>query len=184
MYRDRNKILVESIKRLLRRNAVTHLKKIVSKTHAADLAYVFRYVTLSEQKRLFALMEDVEEKGFLLSELEESVLLDFIEELPIEEVVAILEEMATDDVADLLGLLPQERADEILERMEQEGSDEVEGLLRYNDDSAGGIMTPDFVALSQEYTAREAVESLQTSTAMSRCPSTSMWWTTWSGWWA
>lgn len=162
MYRDRHKILVESIKRLLRRNATTHLKKIVHKTHAADIAYVFRYITVSEQIRLFSMMEEMDQKGFLLAELEESVFLDFIQEMPVDDIVEILDEMPNDDVADLIALMPPETADAVLEKMEREGSEEVEGLLRYSDDTAGGIMTPDVVALSQDFTAREAIESLQT----------------------
>lgn len=161
MFNDRHSILVESIKRLLRRNAVPHLKKIVRKTHAADLAYAFRYVSLADQKRLFSMMTDVEQQGLLLSELEQTVFLEFIREMPVDDIVRILDEMPNDDVADLIGLMPPETAAAVLEKMEREGSEEVEGLLRYSDDTAGGIMTPDFVALSQDATAKEAIESLQ-----------------------
>jgi magnesium transporter len=45
--------------------------------------------------------------------------------------------------------------------MKKEGSEEVEGLLHYDDDTAGGIMNPDFIALREDATAREAIESLQ-----------------------
>ncbi|TYT75610.1 magnesium transporter [Desulfobotulus mexicanus] len=161
MFHDRHTILVESIKRLLRRNALPHLKKIVRKTHAADLADAFRHIGLADQKRLFGLMNDVEQQGLLLSELEESIFLEFIREMPVDEIVRILDEMPNDDVADLIGLMPPETATAVLEKMEKEGSEEVEGLLRYSDDTAGGIMTPDFVALSQDSTAKEAIESLQ-----------------------
>ncbi|TWI74380.1 magnesium transporter [Desulfobotulus alkaliphilus] len=161
MFHDRHTILVESIKRLLRRNALPHLKKIVRKTHAADLADVFRQIGLAEQKRLFSLMNDVEQQGLLLSELEESIFLEFIREMSVDDIVRILDEMPNDDVADLIGLMPPETGTAVLEKMEKEGSEEVEGLLRYSDDTAGGIMTPDFVALSQDDTAKEAIESLQ-----------------------
>ncbi|MDY0161938.1 magnesium transporter [Desulfobotulus sp.] len=162
MFHDRHTILVESIKRLLRRNAVPHLKKIVRKTHAADLAYAFRYIGLADQKRLFSMMTDVEQQGLLLSELEQAIFLEFIREMPVDDIVRILDEMPNDDVADLIGLMPPETAAAVLEKMEKEGSEEVEGLLRYSDDTAGGIMTPDFVALSQDVTAKEAIASLQT----------------------
>ncbi len=159
---DRNAILMESIKRLLRRNALQHLRKIVTKTHAADLSLVFDSLSLTEQVKLFNMIEDVEQKGILFSELEKDTLLTFVEVLKIEEVVAVLEDMPTDDVADIIGKLPEETADTILHRMRVEGSEEIEGLLRYEDDTAGGIMVPDFIALGEDVTAAAAIRSLQT----------------------
>ena len=161
MQSDRNKILVDSIKRLLRRNAMHNLKKIVEKTHAADLSRVFDSLTLPDQHKLFQMVPDTEQKGVLFSELEEDTFLEFVEELDLGEMVSILESMPNDDVADIIGRLPDEKSDEILRLMQKEDSEEVEGLLRYEDDTAGGIMVPDFIALGEEITAREAIESLQ-----------------------
>lgn len=155
-----NKIFVESVKRLLRRNAAANLRKIVGKTHAADLARAFRSLSDIDQRKLFELIEDVERKGALLAALDQYDLPVFIDGMDIDEIVGILERMAKDDVADLLGRLPEEKSNEILEKMEK-GSEEVEGLLRYGDQTAGGIMVPDFIALKDDATAREAVESLQ-----------------------
>ncbi len=161
MIGDKNKVLYESIKRLLRRGATVHLKKIVNKTHAADLAIVFQSLPLSQQHQLFALMDDVEQKGILFGELQDVDLMELIDAMPIDEIVAILESMPADDVADLVGKLPEEKADTILETMQAEGSEEVEGLLRYGDETAGGIMVPDFIALREDISAREAIESIQ-----------------------
>lgn len=161
MQGDRNKILIESIKRLLRRGATSHLLNIVRKTHGADLSAVFPLLSLSDQHKLFDMIKDVEQKGILFSELEEDIFLSFIEGLDMDEVVEILENMPADDVADLVGRLPEEMSDSILEKMKKEGSEEVEELLRYEDDTAGGIMVPDFIALKEDTTAKEAIESLQ-----------------------
>jgi magnesium transporter len=161
MQTDRNKILVESIKRLLRRGAATHLVNIVNKTHAADLSVVFRSLSLSQQRELFNMIADIEQKGILLSELDEDTFCDFIEGMELEEIVEIFEEMPNDDVADLLGRLPEEKSKTILEKMRREESEEVEDLLRYEDDTAGGIMVRDFIALTENTTAKEAIESLQ-----------------------
>jgi len=161
MESDRNRILTESIKRLLRRNAVSHLLKIVNKTHAADLSRVFHYLSTHEQLKLFDLIKDIEQKGVLFSELDEGIFLNLIEGIDLDEIVNILEYMPNDDVTDLISRLPEETADSILDKMKKEDSDEVEGLLRYGDDTAGGIMVPDFIALREDTTAREAIESLQ-----------------------
>lgn len=156
-----SKILTETIKRLLRRNATSHLAKIVSKTHAADLSQVFRSLSLNNQRKIFNLIDDPEKKGILFSELEEYTFLDLIEDLSIDAIVEVIEHMPSDDVADLIGRLPEDKSSAILERMENEESEEVEDLLSYSDDTAGGIMVPDFVALKENLTASEAIESLQ-----------------------
>ncbi|MGB5985820.1 MAG: magnesium transporter, partial [Desulfobacterales bacterium] len=161
MSSDRNRILYESIRRLLRRGALTNLRKIINKTHAADLSLVFRSLPLSDQLQLFHMIEDIEDRGILLSELDQDSLLGIVQGMNIDEAVVILDQMANDDVADVIGRLPEELADTILEKMKAEDSEEVEGLLGYDDDTAGGIMNPDFIALDMEITARQAIESLQ-----------------------
>ena len=80
---DRNRILVDSVKRLLRRGATSHLGKIVNKTHAADLSVVFRSLSLTEQRKLFKMISDVEQKGVLFSELDEDTFQDLIEGMKI-----------------------------------------------------------------------------------------------------
>ena len=161
MQTDRTKILVESIKRLLRRGAASHLGNIINKTHAADLSAVFRSLSLSQQRELFGMITDVEQKGILLSELDKDTFLDLIDGIELEDIVDVFEQMPNDDVADLLGRLPEDKADAILQKMKRTESEEVEDLLRYEDDSAGGIMVPDFIALTEDTTARQAIESLQ-----------------------
>jgi magnesium transporter len=161
MHSESNKILVESIKRLLRRDATSHLVKIVKKTHAADLALVFDSLSIYNQRRLFDLIDDVGLKGEVFSNLEEDTLLGIVEGMNVDDIVEILDLMPKDDVADLLGRLPVEKSDDILEKMKKEGSEEVEGLLHYEDDTAGGIMVPEFIALEEDMTAGEAIKSLQ-----------------------
>ena len=161
MINDPDKILVESVKRLLRRDATTRLRKIVKKTHAADLSLVFHSLSIPNQGRLFNLIDDIEIKGEVFSNVGEDTVLNLIEDLNLDDVVEILDLMPKDDVADLLGRLPVEKSDVILEMMKKEGSEEVEGLLHYGDDTAGGIMVPDFIALREDTTARTAIESLQ-----------------------
>ncbi len=161
MSRDRHKVLIESIRRLVRRNAVNHLRKIVNKTHAADLSVVFPSLPVSNQLKLFDMIKDTQKKGVLFSELDEDTFFTLIEGIQLEEIVEVLDQMAQDDVADLIGRMPEEKANAILEKMKKEGSEQIEGLLRYGDDTAGGIMVPDYIALLEDMTAGEAIESLQ-----------------------
>jgi magnesium transporter len=161
MQSDRAKVITETARRLLRRGATPHLRKILDKTHAADLGVVFRHLPPGDRKVLFGLLDDPAKKGTILSDLDDDALLALLEEVPVADIVGILDRMPTDDVADLIGRLPEDLSREILKKMPRKGSLEIEGLLRYDDETAGGIMVPDFVAVRAETTAREAIESLQ-----------------------
>jgi len=161
MQNDPNKILIETIKRLLRRGATPNLRKIVNRSHAADLSIVFLSVSRPNQQNLFEMIADIEQKGALLSELDESTFLGLVDGIPVDELVKIFEHMPTDDIADLLGRLPDEMSRSILSKMEKEDSEEVEDLLSYGDQTAGGIMVPEFIALKDDTTVKEAIESLQ-----------------------
>ncbi len=161
MTTDRSKIFIDSIRRLLRRGATSHLKKIVNKTHAADLSILFRSLPIQDQHRLFGMIQDTEQKGVLFSELDEDTFQNLIEDMEVNDVVEVLEKMPADDVADLIGRLPDDKSSALLKKMKKEGSEEVESLLSYGDDTAGGIMVPDFIALREDVTAKEAIESLQ-----------------------
>ncbi len=161
MQRDRNVILADSIKRLLRRGATKSLQKIIKKTHAADLSLVFKDLSKSNRLKMFHLMDDPERKGILLSELEESLFLELITQLDVDEIVNVFENMPADDVAELLGYLDEDLSDAILEKMKNEDSLEVEHLMSYGEDTAGSIMVPDFIALKEDMGARDVIAALQ-----------------------
>ena len=161
MDQDQNRVLVDSIKRLLRRKAMPNLRKIVNKTHAADLSIVFRSLPLADQHLLFNMVMDMTKKGTLLSELDEDAYLELAKEIPKGDLADIFQELPSDDVAGLIELLPEELSHAVLKKMHKEDVEEVADLLSFADDTAGRIMTPDFIALREEATAREAIESLQ-----------------------
>ncbi len=158
---ERNRILTETIQRLMRRGAEARLTKIVSKVHAADLPSVFSSLSASNQRKLFQLIRDPEKKGFVISELDEDVALNIIEDLSIAGLAEMIENMPSDDGVAFLRMLPQHKADAVLGMMEKTESEEVEGLLRYKDDTAGSIMIPDFIALQENMPAKSVIESLQ-----------------------
>ncbi|MFH1673313.1 MAG: magnesium transporter [Pseudomonadota bacterium] len=162
MHSEQIKMLLSMIQRLIRRGATHNLQKIVNKSHAADVAAVLRFLPPKDQISLFHLIDNIEKKAEVLSELGEAESLVIAEDMPAEDTVKIFEEMASDDVADLLQILPDEKSKEILDLMQKEDSAEVEGLLRFEDDTAGGIMVPDFVALKEETTVGDAIAALQT----------------------
>ncbi|MBW2108200.1 MAG: magnesium transporter [Deltaproteobacteria bacterium] len=158
---DREKILLDTLRRLLRRGAVARLKNLVAKSHTADLAAVFPLLRSAEQERLLALIRDPKQKARLFSELEDDIRSALLQSMSDNEVAEIVTHMSSDDVAALIATLPDQRAKAVLERMKREDSEEVHELLAHDQETAGRIMVPNFVALPETTSAREAVAVLQ-----------------------
>ena len=158
---DYTQLLVNNIKKLLRRGAIAHLHKIIEKSHSADLSGVFQVLSLREQKAFYDLFERVEQKATLFSSLKLEIVQRLIEDLSDEEVIEVLEQMPKDDVADLLGNISSKRSDAFLDLMTKESSEEIEELLGYDPKTAGGIMVADVIALKEKASAKEAIKTLQ-----------------------
>ena len=153
--------VVDTLRRLLNRNATASLRKIVNKTHPADLARAFHSLSHAQQATLFNLIDDREKQGILIKKIDTDDLQAIVESTKKDVFISILEQIPPDDVADLLGRLPEEIGQRILEGMNEESSEEVGDLLQYDDQSAGGIMVPEFIALPEETTARVAITYIQ-----------------------
>lgn len=152
-------VLIETAHRLLRRGALAHVQRLLSKAHEADVAILFRHVAPAERVTVFGALASRERKAAVLSELDDSIQATLLQEIGTAEAVAVLEEMDRDDIADLLRRLPEEFSTELLGRMRREESIQVEGLLGYEEDTAGGMMSPEFFALRDEATVQEAIDA-------------------------
>jgi Mg/Co/Ni transporter MgtE len=93
-----------------------------------------------------------------LEEIDADRQTDIMEQIPDERAADIIEEMAPDEATDLLAELPEDKAGALLEEMDEEEAAEVRQLLRYNEHSAGGIMTTDFVRVRADMTVQEVID--------------------------
>ena len=157
------RMLTETIQTFLNRGAIGSLQKITTKSHVADIALVFRALTGEERQVVFSVVRGLDLRAALLGELDPNIQQEMIASIPGDDAARILETMDQDDAADLLGYLDESTSAILLEKMHREGSLQVEGLLGYPSDSAGGIMNPDFVALSEDTSASDAIDVLRAS---------------------
>ena len=153
--------VVDTLRRLLNRNATASLRKIVNKTHPADLARAFHSLSHAQQATLFNLIDDREKQGMLIKKIDTDDLEALVESTNKDVFISILEQIPPDDVADLVGRLPENIGQRILEGMNKQSSEEIGELLQYDDQSAGGIMVPDFIVLPEETTAKNAISFIQ-----------------------
>ncbi len=154
-------VLLEAVRRLNRRKATAHLLKLVNKTHPADIAWVLRYLTPDERHNVFNIIAQTDQVGEILSELDQSIMLELVDDLPPKFMVTVLKKMASNDAADLLEALPIEVADNIRQLMAKADREEVDDLLQYNPESAGGLMSPNFMALHEDLSVDEAIRAIQ-----------------------
>ncbi len=127
--------------------------------HPSDLLELIDDLNDQQRKELFELLSD-EEAALIIQEMEEFDRVSLLRLLTKHRASAILKEMAIDDAADLLGELSPKEVKELLALIEEE-AEEIRGLLKYPEDSAGGIMTTDFIALSEDITVEEAIIRLR-----------------------
>jgi magnesium transporter len=154
-------VLLDTFQRLNRRGAVAHLLKLIEKTHPADISWVFRHLTSAERKSIFNIITQTDKVGEFLSELDQAIMVELVQDLSPKYMAVVIAEMPPDDVADLLEDLPEDMATEIHMLMEKEDRDEVDELLQYHPETAGGLMSPDFMALDEELTASDAIKKVQ-----------------------
>ncbi len=151
--------ITRDIKEAIRHGDPNRAVKLLTALHYADQADIFEELSQEEQERLLPLL-DIATTADLLEEMEDADAVEAVEDMPTERLADVLDEMEPDEAADLLGDLPPEQASALLEEMED--SAEVIPLLKYADDTAGGLMTTSFIALQRGTTAQQAIEFLRT----------------------
>ncbi len=154
-------LLVSTVARLLRRGAGQSLEKVLSKQRSEDVAVILRHVTSGQWRPIFDACPDDEFRAEVLAEVDEQVAVELITNMGVPRVVELFRLMDPDDQADILGELEEDKQAKILEAMSEDHGEEVEGLLNYNEETAGGIMNPVFFALPRETTAEQAIHELR-----------------------
>ncbi len=128
--------------------------------HPADIAEILEQLHPTERNALLESLP-VETAADAVTEADEEVQRAIMEQLDPGKAADILEEMEPDDAADIVQDLSGSKRKELLEEMDAEEAEEVKDLLHYGEDTAGGLMTPEFIALPVHVTAQEAIDLLR-----------------------
>jgi CBS domain-containing protein len=137
---------------------VPHAK--LAELHPADLASIIEDLAPRDRAGVLASLDD-EALADVVEEMEPDTQVDVMEGLTPERAADILEEMSPDDAADLVADLDQETRDEILAFMEKDEAAELGELLGYDEDTAGGLMTTEFIVVEYHLTAGGAIDRLR-----------------------
>ena len=132
----------------------------VSRLHPADIADIIEELAPAERDAVFqALDEDVAAQA--LEEIDPKLQVSILNNMDSDRAADIVEEMNPDAAADLLGEMTDERSEAILDEMEPEERQDVEELLEFEEDTAAGRMTTDYMALAPTARVHDAVEMLK-----------------------
>lgn len=150
--------LLENISVLLDEGQEGMVLNIVADLYPADIARLFGHLPLEQARQLFQWLP-VEQAGRVLAELEAEYRATLTEEEPSERLTAIIDLLETDDAADVLAHLDAEVAQEVLPQLED--AEDLRALLGYEEESAGGLMATEYVAVPVSWTVAEATEEVR-----------------------
>jgi len=154
--------LAEELRRRLRDAGPVALAGFLRETHPADLAAALRELDLADQ--LIALRQlPREQAGTVLYEMDEGSRQAVLDALDQSEVSRIVDEMPPDEAADVVEALPEEQAARILHELPPAEAEEIQELLQYGESTAGGIMTPEFIAVHENMTVDQALDHVRKS---------------------
>jgi CBS domain-containing protein len=132
----------------------------LAELHPSDIAEIISDLSRAEHSELLHKL-DIKQLASTLEEVEPDFQADLLEYFTDEKVADVLEEMSPDEAADLLNELPPERSQGLLKLMETEDAEDVRELLRYDEDTAGGLMTTEYVSVFPNMTAAQAIDHLR-----------------------
>jgi Mg2+ transporter MgtE len=133
---------------------------MMAELHPADIADIVSQVSHREGASFFKGL-DVETAAEALSELEPDVQAAIITGMDTDTAADIIEEMTPDDAADVLSDLSVDKAKEILEHIDKDEAEDIQELLGHEEDTAGGLMTNEFIAYPPDLLVNDAIEKFR-----------------------
>ena len=148
------------LKAELNQNRLVEAVQLLTDLHPADIADLFEALDEHEKKKLFRQL-DIDTASDVIAELSEFSQDQILADLSHQRLGEIVDELDSDDAADLLASVPDEVAEEVLASIDVEDSREVRRLLAYDEETAGGIMQAELLAVAQEATIADTIKHVR-----------------------
>jgi len=157
---DEQKKLMRQIGPLLEAADTAALRQLLTDQRSSDIAEVVELLD-NEQRRIIFDALDKPTSAEVLEKVNEATRAEAFELLEEHEIKAIISELDHDDAADLLAELPKQERAKLLQSIPPAVSAEIKELMRYSEDSAGGIMDPLVISVQQQASVAEAVNEIR-----------------------
>ncbi|HMQ06636.1 MAG TPA: magnesium transporter [Saprospiraceae bacterium] len=152
---------IEEIKDLISSGSDDILVDKFKEIHYADIAEIMEELSVSEAKYIFDLLES-EKTAETLLELDEDIRIKILNQLSPIEIAEELNELNTDDAADLIAELPFDKKQEVIARIQDtEHAKDIVDLLRYDEDTAGGLMAKELIKVNENWTVLTCVKEMR-----------------------
>lgn len=152
--------LLDNISELVKEKSSSSLLNLFEDLHPADIAEIINRSSINNAKYLFELL-DTETASEVITEIDENLREKIINQIDPDKISDIIDELETDDATDIVSELKEELAKTVLEKMDAEDSEDVKELLQYHEETAGGIMSSDFVSVEENETLRAAIREVR-----------------------
>ncbi|GAB6100262.1 magnesium transporter [Halanaerocella petrolearia] len=157
---DKQEQLLAELRGKIELEADSKIKNFLAKLYPADIAELLEDLSTAELRFVLPCLP-LEKIAFSLTEIDATskrILLNFLEA---KQLKVILDNMYADDIADLLGSISIGKSKELLRLMKQDDAQQIQDLLGYDEESAGGIMTTEYIAVKESKTAGEALNTVR-----------------------
>ena len=156
-----SKELLEQIEQLIHQKNDQELVVLLNDMHHADIAEIFDELNIEEATYIFRIL-DSEITAEILPELEDDVREKILHGLSAKEIAEELDELDTDDAADIIAELSQSKKEEVISELEDvEHAKDIVDLLRYNEDTAGGLMGKEMVKVNENWNVLTCVKEMR-----------------------
>lgn len=136
------------------------LKELVSEYHPSEIAILFESLSQESRERIISILP-AELASEVISEMDAEFHPEkLLENLHPERRSEIVEELDYDDATDIISQLPEEQQKEILEEMDEEDASHIRSLLKYEEDSAGGLMNTQVIKINADLVKKDALDEI------------------------
>ena len=160
MYDQEFEYLLSRTEELIDKNDTALLRELVADLHAADIARLLEHLH-GDAKRLAFNQLDKEMEHEVFVELSDISRQEILEAMVPNDVAAIVDELPSDEATDIVADLPESVADFVLDKIDDQDSKEVRALLKYPEDTAGGIMQLELAVAHDSDTVSKIIEKMR-----------------------
>ncbi|HML72931.1 MAG TPA: magnesium transporter [Anaerohalosphaeraceae bacterium] len=147
---------------LLEENNLKALGAFLDLQRASDIAEAVEMLDNDQKRKVFDAMEDKELAAEVLEKVDEATRAELFEEvLENEEIADLVSELPPDEAADVLAEMDEEESQEVLANLDDDDARQIQGLMKYEEDSAGGIMHPMILAVEENLTVQQTIDLIR-----------------------
>ncbi len=153
---------IERFLTLFETNDSDKAREELSSLHPADIAELFRGISLKEAEWLFNLIENKEQKADVLMELDEEDRKKLLDDMDPEQIGHFIDLLDTDDAVDLIQELDEEEREEVIQHIDDvEQAGDIVDLLQYDEDTAGGMMGTEMIEVNENLSMPDCLKEMR-----------------------